>query len=333
MNEFAVLYACNNNYAPYMGVSILSLMENNRTIKKLKIYVVLDNVSENNIIKLQQMVCSFGHDLIIIDGKNVCELMENLGVPMYRGSYATHYRKFFSLFLPSNISRVLYLDSDTIICGDIGDLVTYELNGKCLGVVWDTLGLRYKKLLGFRPEELYFNAGVTLIDVNEWKKRNYDEKLLNHIKSVRSKYCNPDQDLFNIVFKGDTCLLPVEYNFQPPHRAYSDKIYFKCIRREQYYSKSDIEKARRNPKILHTYRFLGEFPWHINNYHPDNDIFDYYLGRSPWKEYEKKRANTTVVLKAEKYIYKVMPKDLFFYFFEKILFVSFAIKNIKLKNL
>ncbi len=326
MEELNVLYACDNNYAPYCGVSMHSLLVNNIGIDQITVYIVIDSVSDDNKKKMQETANAFGRDIVLIDAESVKHLMEELGVPKYRGSYVTHYRKFFQMLIPETVHKLLYLDADTIVTGSLEELLKYDLQDKCMGVVLDTLGGHYKKLLGFKYNEPYFNAGVTWIDVDKWKERDYSQKLMEHIKNVRAKYCNPDQDLFNLVLRGDTFVLPIGYNFQPAHRAYSDRSYFANYPRD-YYTVEEIQAARENPVILHTYRFLGEFPWHKGNLHPDNAIFDKYLEQSEWEGYEKKKASVSTVLKIEKLMYRYMPKAVFLRFFQFALYQSFAYKN------
>lgn len=326
-----ILYACNDSYAPFAGTSIFSLLENNSSIQNIRIFIVLDHVSMDNQRKLTETVEEYGQQIVLIDAEEVNALLEKLGVPMYRGSYATHYRKFFSMFLPEDVERLLYIDSDSVVLGDLGWLVDCDLQGKCIGVVLDALGGRYKRLLGFEGEEPYFNAGVTLIDVEKWKLKQYSNQLLEHIINVRAKYCNPDQDLFNIILKDDVFILPLEYNFQPVHRGYSDKVYFNNYPK-QYYTTEEIEYARRYPKILHMYRYLGEFPWHIKNCHPDNDVFDLYLRKSIWKDYQKKDSKRNFVFKFEKMMYKHINRSVFLYVFSKVLYYNFWLKNRRLKR-
>ena len=327
MGELNVLYAFNDKYAPFAGVSILSLLMNNKSMDRIRLFCVIDSVSKENIDKLRITVADFAREIVLIDATDVNNILEKLGVPQYRGSYATHYRKFFHLFLPEDVHRLLYIDSDSIVPGDLSDLATKDFMEKCVMVSLDTLGQRYKELLGFQPEETYFNAGVTFIDVDAWKERKYAERLIDHITNIRSSYCNPDQDLFNLVVKDDTLTIGPEYNFQPVHRVYSDKLYFRNYPRIGYYSSEEIEYARQNPKIIHAYRYMGEFPWHKGNVHPDNDIFDSYLERSLWSDYEKKRAKKGIIIAIEKAMYIVLPKCVFLPFFKVALYNSFKRKN------
>lgn len=311
MEQLNVMYAADENYAPFLGVSIYSLLENNKDIENITIYTVLDRVSEENITKLKSMVESYGKKLVIVDALIFNQTLEKLGVPKYRGSYATHFRKFFHLFLEDDVKRFLYIDADSVVTGSLKPLLNLDMGDKCGAVVLDALSSTYKHYLGFSDDEIYFNAGVTLIDVENWKANNLTEALIEHITTKRAKYCNPDQDLFNMILRGKTMILPPEYNFMPVHRAYSDKAFDKNYGFTHYYSMEQIENARKNPVILHTYRFLGEFPWHKGNCHPDTPVFDEYLEKSPWKGYVKQEKKLGIAFKVEKLLYKVLPRDCF----------------------
>lgn len=311
MEHLNVMYAADENYAPFLGTSVFSLLENNKDIEQITIYAVLDRVSDDNVGRLKNMVEEYGRELVIVDALIFNQKMEELGVPKYRGSYTTHFRKFFHLFLGEDVERFLYIDSDSVVTGSLKPLLELDMGDKCGAVVLDALSSTYKHYLGFGDDEIYFNAGVTLIDVNNWKASHLTEALIEHITTKRAKYCNPDQDLFNMILRGKTMVIPPEYNFMPVHRAYSDKAFQKNYGFEHYYSIEQIENARKNPVILHTYRFLGEFPWHVGNCHPDTPVFDEYLYKSPWKDYVKKKKELGTAFKIEKLLYKVLPRDMF----------------------
>lgn len=330
MSNLNVMYASDENYAPFLGVSVFSLLENNKDIENITVYAVLDGVSQENHDRLTSMVKSYGRDIVISDSAVFNQTFEELGVPKYRGSYAANFRQLFHLIIKDDVERLLYLDADTIVAGSLKELTDLDLDGACAGVIRDALGSRYKSLVGFKPEELYFNSGVMLFDVNKWKQEKCTEILIDHIKNVRSRYCNPDQDLFNVALKGKFKVIPCEYNCMPVHRAYSDRAFDKCYGFSDYYSLEEIENARRNPKIVHMYRFLGEFPWHTNNMHPDTALFDMYLEKSPWKDYIKKPANTGFVTKTEKILYRILPDTTFLKIFSRVMQYSFKRKNDKL---
>lgn len=327
MSTLNVLYACDENYASFTGISMFSLFENNKSIEHIRVYLVSDNVGELSLSKMKKMSEEYGRELVIVDANPIIETIKGLDIPSYRGSYTTNFRLFFYTFVADDVERLLYVDSDTVITSSLEPLLTLDMQGKAVAVVLDSLTTSYKTLIGFEESDYYFNAGITFIDVKAWKEKNITEKLFDHVKNVRSRYCNPDQDLLNIALKDEKYILPPEYNFQPSHRAFSDKAYFKAYRHKSYYTVEQLENARKNPVILHAYRFIGDFPWHAGNLHPDTPVFDDYMKRSPWSDYEKKPAGRGAIFAIEKLMYRLLPKGLFLR-----IFAAFTRRQFKKQN-
>lgn len=330
MGNLNVLYACDDNYAPYATVSICSLLENNKNFESVNIYVVLDKVSSDNVARMAEQIDLYHADFIPVDAAPIVEEIMELGLPQYRNSYGTNFRLFFDRFIKADVKKLLYLDCDTIVCGELVSLLEYTGGGSCAYVVQDSLTDRYKFMIGISDQECYFNAGVMLIDVEKWKENRCTQQLIEHIKEERANYCNPDQDLLNIVLKNRISYIGPEYNFQPIHRMLNSDEYKKIYHISTYYEEQAIEAAKKNPVILHTYRFLGEFPWHIDNLHPDTEIFDYYLKKSTQREYVKKKADTGFIMKIEKTLFRILPGKLFFRIFKMAQEWSFERQNKKI---
>ena len=124
-------------------------------------------------------------------------------------------------------------------------------------------------------------------------------------------YSAPDQDLLNVVCREEILKLPAKYNAQPVHRVYHVNDYFKCYGSRAYYSEEEIEKLKDDTVIYHCFRFLGEFPWDKDNLHPDRKLFDYYLEKSPWEDYIRKKAEVTFPMKVERLLFKMLPHGMF----------------------
>ena len=309
--ELRVFYQFNERYLPYAGVSITSLLENNRGAESITLYLLLENVSEEGRGKLTALAERYGRRAVIVETAGLLGKVEALGIPQYRGSSAANLRLFFPDTLPAE-GRLLYLDSDTLILDSLEPLFSADLGGAWLGMVRDSMTGDYPAALGFGPDEPYCNSGMVLFDLAAWHRNECGKRMVDHVKTVRASYPNPDQDLLNVVFKGHIKALPPEYNFQPCHRAYSDKAYFAQRGAWAYYAPAQLEAARNHPVVLHTYRFLGEFPWHSGNLHPDTALFDHYLALSPWADYQKQPAENGPLFLLEKLLYRLLPRSVFF---------------------
>ena len=334
-----ILYQFNDKYAPYAGVSLTSLYENNKAAKEIRVWVVGEGLSDENIARLVATAARYDEDesasghlnrihdaagdrpdtnahkclrtITFVDSSALIDKMKALNMPTYRGSYAANVRLFVSEFIPEDVDRLLYLDADTIVTGSLSELFDTDLKGSALGMVLDSVGENHKKDLNLSDSEGYYNSGVLLIDMNVWRRDNYTEKIVDHVKTVRAQYPSPDQDLLNVVCRGNIATLPAKYNYQPFHDAYSDKLYYKYYGKTYYYTREELDRDREDTVIYHCFRFIGEFPWDKGNVHPFTKLFDHYTGISEWCDYTKTPKEKDLVMKIEKIMYKVLPKQLF----------------------
>ncbi len=316
MNEINVIYQFNEKYVPYAGVSITSLLANNEAASAVNIYVLGEGLSEDSKGLLAQTVSKYGRNIVFPETKALLERFGKMGMIPYRGAYSVYLRMFFSELLPKAVERALYLDADTVVDGDILPLVNYDLKGKSIGMVLESITDGYKRMIGMDESSEYYNSGVILFDVGRWRMNRCCDKLIDHITNVRSSYIG-DQDFLNIVCEGDICRLPVIYNYQPLHARYTMEQYFSCFGQPPYYDKTEIEAAKGNAVIYHCYRWLGDFPWNEGNLHPFNDMFDEYLDKSLWRGYVKAPSDAGSAVKVEKLLYRILPRIIFIRVFKK----------------
>ena len=329
-----ILYCSDNNYAPYLGVSMVSVLENNKTAEKITFYIVSDNISDDNLSRLEKQVSAYGDSrkIIIVDGKEWVDRLEDMKMITYRGGHAANLRLFFTDYIGQNVERLLYLDCDTIICGDLSELFETQMQSAPAAVVLDSLSAYYKKALEFDDNEGYFNSGVILFNVKNWREQNCRERIIETIRDTELPLVNPDQDVLNLALREQKMVISPKYNFQTTHQAYSDKSYFKIYMREGYYSAEEIANDRKAPIILHAYRFLGQFPWHKNAIHPWKKLFWDYVKISEWKDLEPKE-NQGILFAIERIAFKILPKTVFLFFFSKWQTHTFEKKIDELKKM
>lgn len=309
--EINLLYQFNEKYAPYGGVSIFSVLSNNREAENINIYILGEGLSQQSCTQLQNLAERFERKIVFLDAASLIDKMKQLNMPMYRGSYAANMRLFLDEVLEENIDRILYLDADTVVDTDLQELMQTDMQEKTIGMVLDSLGERHKLQIGLEKQDEYFNSGVILFDMVKWREQQYSAKIAMHVVEKRNNYPAPDQDLLNVVCRGDIFRLDLRYNFQPIHGAFTTKQFYRVMKPIVYYQPSEIQQAKENTTIYHCFRYLGEFPWHLNNQHPFGAKFDYYLEESPWKDYQKKKAENGIIIRIEKVLYQILPKGLF----------------------
>lgn len=320
-----ILYCSDNNYAPYCGTSIFSLFKNNVEAEAIDVYVIENGISSDNIQKLKQLAKPFGETrkIIVINGRELSKKMDDLGTNAYRGSQTANLRLVFSEFIPENVDRLVYLDCDTIVVGNIEQLFSINMLGRAIAAVPDSLTSEFKQYIGFKKEDMYFNSGVLLIDTKEWKKQNYDQRLRDLIKSYKDVVCFYDQDFLNLTFKNQVYQLPLEYNFQTTHIAFKDKYFFKNWNNRNCYEEKDVVSARKNLKIIHAYRFLGQFSWTKHTRHPAKKYFLEYYEQTPFKDYPKPKSHG-LLFRIERIVYTLLPQRIF-----TKLFIRFQVRHFK----
>ncbi len=298
-----------------MGVSICSLLENNQSADDIHIYIIDDSINPENKEKLTSMVHSYARKITFLTGESISGQEEIAAAFAYTGmrkNTHSYLKMFIDELAPELDDRIVYIDCDTAVTGDLTGLMTIDMQGNTVGMVMDSLmTTKCKTAVGIEGKGRYYNSGVILIDLAQWKKRQCSGRILSHIKNVRT-YGTVDQDVLNIELRDEILTLPIEYNLQPIHLDYPYRIYTGVYKhKEKYYQKEEIEKAVKAPKIVHYLRYLGEGPWNEGALHPCTKYFDYYLQMSPWKDYRKKLANTKWIFRIERWMYRCFPKSFF----------------------
>lgn len=131
----------------------------------------------------------------------------------------------YRLFLPkvcSHLDRVIYLDADILVVGDLRAMWEVDLGGNLLGAVLDSESTRdvvcalsryYHKRIN---NSFYFNAGILLIDLEKIRKdsANLPQEYLAFINEYPHALLL-DQDFLNYKYQGRYKKLPSIFNFIP----------------------------------------------------------------------------------------------------------------------
>lgn len=306
-----ILYQSDANMQYYMGVSIVSLLENNPD-ESINIYIIDIGIDSCFLDDLKKYTDGYNVQLIIIDGNKLKKQPPVDRFPVYVGmrkNKSSYLKLFWDIAIKDEIDRLIYIDCDTIVEGSIRALTEIDLDGKMLGMVCDSLITDEVSAVGLSRNDKYYNSGVILFDAVKWKNANASERIVEHAK--KHKYGTVDQDLLNIEFKNEIACLPLEYNFQSIHLLIKPEVYCKEFKRTNYYDMENIKKAAHNIKIVHFLKFVGQNPWDRRNVHPCKKIFEKYLNMSPWKGLEKKAGKSNMIYTIEKILYILLPRRLF----------------------
>ena len=217
--EIPIFFSTDDNYIPYLDVTIISLIENASKDYNYRIVVLNTGLQPDNIAKVKKNECeNFTIEFIDIS-ENVKDIKTRFK-NVYHFSIATYYRLFIASLFPQ-YDKIIYLDCDLIVLGDISKLFFTELNDNILGVVSDQyvcntkeFRLYAEKAIGVNPDT-YFNAGVLLISLEQFRKNNIEKKFIDLITEHDFDLLDPDQAYLNYLCFKKTRLLPNGWNKAP----------------------------------------------------------------------------------------------------------------------
>lgn len=215
-----ILCATDNNYAPYCGIMLTSLFESNKG-SRFDVYVFADgDISKTNVKKFDKLGGEYGNaiHLVPIDNEMLkgCPInkLNNLGTHLYV-TLPTYYRLLAADLLPESVHKVIYLDCDIVINGDLKPMWQVDLTGLAIAGVRDcSYDKDNYKILNY-PETLgYINAGVAMYNLDYWRKEGLSTKLFDYAVKHASALRFMDQDVVNGVLYDKKVLLEERWNFQ-----------------------------------------------------------------------------------------------------------------------
>lgn len=212
-----VFYACDDSYANYLCVSIQSLIAHASFTHTYEIVVLSENMSKQNKAKIRRL-SDFHCRIHFTDpSAYMQEIEENLVLRDYY-SKTTYYRFFIPELFPE-VQKAVYIDGDTILLDDIAKLYDTDVTGFYLAAAVDRLVCEHEifsayseRTLGI-PGGFYFNAGVLVINCNQFRRHKLSAKFMKLLMTY-SFVVAQDQDYLNVLCRNRIKWLPAEWNCQ-----------------------------------------------------------------------------------------------------------------------
>lgn len=304
--EYNIVYASNDAFCSIMGVSIVSLLENNKNADKINFLILSTDISLVNKKKINRLVQSYGRRKP--NWVNAVNIEEKLGMKVNkdRGSLSQYARIFLEDIIQPETKRVLYLDCDTVIDGSISTLWSLDLGNNIIGALKDAFSKYYRKNINLSYNDIMFNSGVMLIDMEEWRKHKVEKKIMNFIISHKGRIQQGDQGALNSILSKSTYVISPRYNFISIFSEFSYEqmgIYRKPV---DFYSRCEIEQAKLDPIIIHyTSSIFTNRPWEENCKNPYLSKWLKYRSMTPWKNMKLKKKKKSLL----RTFYKLAPRS------------------------
>lgn len=251
-----IFFAVDDGYVPFLAVALQSIIENSSKEYFYSIKILYTNIEEEN----KKKILKYERENIKIEFVDLNYYIEDVKDKLYTRDYYTK-TTYFRLFIPNlypQYDKAIYLDSDIVVLGDIAKLYNEDIGDNLVAAVPDNVIQTNKvfqdyveRVVGIATYKNYFNAGMLLMNLDEMRKFDFQNKFLYLLGTVKFAVVQ-DQDYLNRLCKGRTKLLDKGWDKMP---IPTDEIEEKDI------------------KLIHynlTYK-----PWHFENVLYENFFWNY----------------------------------------------------------
>ncbi|MDR2906222.1 MAG: glycosyltransferase [Helicobacteraceae bacterium] len=270
-----VFLASDENFAPMILTTILSVMENTKS--KVDFYILSNGITISSQEKIYSGVKKYKNCTIEFIPIDVSFLESFQDVDYYISK--TAYLRLLIPIIRPNLDKVIYSDIDVIFTGDIAELYNENLDDKIIGVIPDVyyqINLDAKNnvynRLSLPPEHEYFYSGMILMDCVKWRVANATKNILELAEKFGDRIKQGDQDLLNVYFACDYKELDPKYEVTNFFLMYKKRL------------SKDKRKSISNPIIRH-YESHHK-PWNSKKFQnkkmEDWKLWWKYAKKTPW---------------------------------------------------
>ena len=279
-----VVLATDARYVPFTAVTIRSIIEAASPDKYYDLVILETAVPEADRLAIKALAGHSTHiSLRFFDvTAAVADRLDRLFISAHM-SPVTYYRLFAPTIFP-RFAKMLYLDVDLIALADIAGLYETDLGDHLAGGVRDFYAVKdllaapdsaWARQLGLADVTGYFNAGVTLFNLDQMRAEGFEQKWFDYLQRVQKPRLH-DQDILNHCCQGRVKFLDAGWNCQvwseeingPLEPGDLPDVFLR-----------DYAASKKEPKIIH---YLSrQKPWHLPQL-PSAEIFWSFAARTPY---------------------------------------------------
>jgi len=284
----SVVLAADDHYAMPLAVTALSILSNLSSDYFLQLFILDGGITSKNHEKIERSLDFPNYAITWL--KPVADQLKNIKPKGKRISLTACYRLLLQELLPSSLQKVIYLDTDIIVQKNLADLWNIPLDNHDVLAVQDLFlpyvssprALYNYQDLGIPRDTKYFNSGVLVINLHNWRLKNIGQRVIDYIEANYDQLSWLDQDGLNAVIAGNWRTLDFRWNQMHmvyKYSSWNDETMKKIMQPE-------IQKLIDDPYIIHF--SSSPKPWQNKCQHPRKDIFFSYLSKTKWSPWQLK---------------------------------------------
>ncbi|HVS70144.1 MAG TPA: glycosyltransferase [Phycisphaerae bacterium] len=259
---FNVAYASDANYSIPMAVSMLSCAANLSGHEETTFWLISDGISPDFIDTLRSRIERINSQCQL-EVLNPAQEISQLHFRDYKNhlNRSTLLRLLFPKLLPKDVTKLFYIDSDTVVVGPLPLSADHHHSPAAVTAARDFGTLffedRWPDLEGTKEgKHHYFNAGILLLDLDVWRQENIAESLFHLLATTNRNMQYQDQDAINWFFQGKITEIDWTYNLQTAAFTFTGDLRRKVI--SQAHELGYAESKRHEARIIH---YTGPKPW------------------------------------------------------------------------
>lgn len=296
-----VVCATDDRYVMPLAVTLHSAASNLRMGRQIKLFILDGGVSGQNKTMLKESLANLPIQVEWIEFDSAVLRQFNVS---HHISHTAYFRLLLPDVLPKSIDKVIYLDCDLLVKGDLLEL--WELPTESVDL-WAAKDIAcpyvdankgnanakksnpylavYRPIpnyqaLGIDGSAEYFNSGVLVINLESWRQKQLSRQLLSCLKENEQHVWCWDQYALNVVLHGQWNSLPMKWNMGTHVYEYPSITHSPI-------DADEFEQMQSDPKIVH---FTTEWkPWHYGIDHQHRDAFFDILDQTAWRGWRPER--------------------------------------------
>ncbi len=214
-----IFFSTDDNYVQFLDVAVRSLIKNASKDFQYKIIVLNTGLKEENTSKIKALE----NENFKIEFPNISAAVESLKAKLpnlYHFGLAAYYRLFIQSLYPE-FDKILYLDCDIAVEGDISKLFATDVEGYLAAGVVEQFILRTSEFSKYTKEAVgvdaknYINSGIMVMNLKEFRNHRIEEKFSYLISKYNFDVIDPDQAYINFLCQGKIKYLDVSWNRTP----------------------------------------------------------------------------------------------------------------------
>lgn len=217
-NKFMIpiFFSSDNNYLPFLTVSIRSLIENASPDYHYRIHILNNGLDENRLSHILAMERENVGIRPVDVSHAIAPIAERLNLRDYY-TVSIYFRLFIASMFPQ-YHKAIYLDADIAVNGDISGLYNIPLGQRILGVISDDIVASHRDFRRYAEEGLgipyqrYFNSGVLLMNLDQFRMQEIERKFVYLLNTYHFDTICPDQDYLNVLCRDRVLYLDKGWN-------------------------------------------------------------------------------------------------------------------------